>query len=347
MRIAIIGAGFAGLATAWYLLHHSQGSVSIDLYDPAPIGGGVSGISSGLLHLFSGKEAKKARDGEKKINCCHQLFSEASRAVSTPIVLATGILRPAITDFQIENFKKCSVENHETAWWDKEKCEGQVQGLKIPEKGGGLFIKQGLTIDVAAYLEGLWKALALFGTQFHQRAIKNEQELLQYERVIFTMGHAITQVSSLSQLPVEAIKGQVLQLKWPASLQTLPFSLISEGYLTMSKDHSSCFAGATFEKNFLTSEPDLAVAVPEIRKKIVPFFPAIADFEIISVKSGVRAANKKTHQPMMGRVSERHWFLTGLGSKGLLYHAYLGDLLSQALLQNDPTILPAQLRYGR
>lgn len=346
MRIAILGAGFAGLATTWYLLHHSQGSVTVDLYDPLPIGGGTSGLSSGLLHLYAGKHAIKIKEGEKKLQRANQLFSEASRAIGGSCVLSKGILRPAVTPSQIEDFKRAAEANDETEWWDKEKCEGQVPGLEIPSAGGGLFIKQGLTIDVETYLQGLWKACALLGTQFYQRAVINENELQHYDKVIFTTGSSIRDIKSLSALPVEGIKGQVLILQWPDYLPTLPFSLISEGYLTIGKDLKTCQAGATFERTFASPEPDLEIALPLIRKKIASFFPEINDFKVLECKAGVRAAGKNTHLPLMGRSNERVWFLTGLGSKGLLNHGYLGELLAQALLKNDTSLLPRELRYG-
>lgn len=348
MRIAIVGAGFSGLATAWYLLSHSQAGVSIDLYDPRPIGGGVSGLSSGLLHLYAGKQARRAPDAEKKMDAIHQLFGEASRAIGKRIVLSKGILRPAITPQQIADFSKAQAEHHEeTEWWVKERCEAAVDGLKIPlAEGGGLFIPQGLTIDVPTYLEGLWKAIALFGTQHHQREINNESELNRYERVIFTLGGAITHFPLFSSLPVERIKGQVLKLRLPSRLKTLPFSVISEGYLALTPDPHVVMAGATFEREFRSEGPDIDIAVPEIRKKIAPFFP-IEECEMVGCEAGVRGASKHTHQPLMGQLTERVWFLTGLGGKGLLYHAYLGDLLAQAVLKGDASLLPRQMRYGR
>ncbi len=114
----------------------------------------------------------------------------------------------------------------------------------------------------------------------------------------------------------------------------------------MGKDLATCVAGATFEREFSSEEPDAEVALAQIRKKIVPFFPEIENFELVQVKAGVRAANKHTHQPLVGRMTERFWFITGLGSKGLLNHGYLGDLLAQAILGNDSGVLPKELRYG-
>ena len=54
-RYAIIGGGFAGVATAWHLLAHASGPVSVHLFDGAGIAGGASGAAAGLLHPYSPK----------------------------------------------------------------------------------------------------------------------------------------------------------------------------------------------------------------------------------------------------------------------------------------------------
>ncbi len=56
MKIAIIGAGFAGLAGAYYLSEHFQ----VTLFDLKGIGGGASGISSGLLHPYPGEKGRRS-----------------------------------------------------------------------------------------------------------------------------------------------------------------------------------------------------------------------------------------------------------------------------------------------
>ena len=55
-RYAIIGGGFAGVATAWHLLAAGEGSIAgIDLFDAAGLGGGASGAAAGLLHPYTPK----------------------------------------------------------------------------------------------------------------------------------------------------------------------------------------------------------------------------------------------------------------------------------------------------
>ena len=54
-RYAVIGGGFAGVATVWHLLAHASTPLRVHLFDGAGIAGGASGAAAGLLHPFSPK----------------------------------------------------------------------------------------------------------------------------------------------------------------------------------------------------------------------------------------------------------------------------------------------------
>lgn len=342
MRIAILGAGFAGLATTWFLSHYTIGSATIDLFDPQPIGGGVSGLSSGLLHTFTGKQAKPAWHAHDCLAETHRLLTEASRTMNRSLVLAKGILRPALSEEQVKDFQLTASKYPETEWWDSSTCQKKVKGLKIPEGFGGLYIKEGLTLDVPAYLQGLWTACALHGAKFTQTAKINAPDLENYDRVLIAMGVASKNFGPLKELPIKPVKGQVLQLRWPNYLPPLPFSLNSKKYLIMGKDQKSCTVGATFEREFDTAAPTPEKAAQEIFPDILSYFPSLKDAEIVGCRAGFRATTPN-HLPLVGQVSEKLFFYTGLGSKGLLYHALIGKLMARALLTGESQHLPADL----
>jgi hypothetical protein len=54
-RIAIVGAGFAGVAVAWHIMNqlNDDGPVVLHLYDEKGIAGGASGVAAGLLHPYT------------------------------------------------------------------------------------------------------------------------------------------------------------------------------------------------------------------------------------------------------------------------------------------------------
>ncbi len=345
MRVAILGAGFAGLSTAWHLIYLSQGSVSIDIYDPLPIGKSTSGLSSGLLHPFTGKEAKRIFEESKKLDEAHYLIGEASQAIGGRVVLSKGILRPAVRAEQELAFKARAQENPaDCSWWSREECEEKIEGLILPAKeSGGLYIRSGLTLDVPLYLEGLWQGIAKMAGTFHQEAIQpGDKRLERYQVIVYAMGSSSKHLPALKDLPLLSVKGQLLKLRWPAHLKPLPMSLVGDGYLVMSKDLSSCIAGATFETSFAHHFPDPEFALPDIHGRINPFFAPVEKMELIECVSGIRATSKRK-LPIVGKVSKREWCITGLGAKGLLYHGALGKNLAQAILSDNPSLIPQDL----
>jgi glycine/D-amino acid oxidase-like deaminating enzyme len=344
MRIAILGGGFAGLAVTWYILHYSQGSYTIDLFDPAPVAGGASGLSSGLLHIYTGKQARLAWEGPKCLRETHRLITVASQAISKPIVISKGILRPAVSAQQIADFQTCAQTYSDTEWWDKKQCENKVSGLHLPADGGGLYIKEGLTLDVRSYLQGLWQACAFHGSQFHQQAMVTPQDLAGYDRILIAMGPLTKNFPPLKDLPIAPVKGQILELKWPDGVEPLPFSLNSQKYVVMRPDLKSCLVGSTYEHQFMTPKPEKEKALEEIMPNILEFFPALKDAKVIAVRAAFRASTP-SHLPMVGKISDKFYFFTGLGSKGLLYHAWVGKHMARAMLTTHTKHFPEAIYY--
>lgn len=72
MKIAIIGAGFCGLATAWNFA--TSGDHEISIFDPTPIGKGTSGIATGLLHGYVGARSKRNWRATEGLQATHRLI---------------------------------------------------------------------------------------------------------------------------------------------------------------------------------------------------------------------------------------------------------------------------------
>ena len=72
-------------------------------------------------------------------------------------------------------------------------------------------------------------------------------------------------------------------------------------------------------------------------------------WRVAGVRTGVRALPPRDQHgslPLAGRIGGEHnlWVVGGLGARGLVYHAWLGSLMARALLSDDETVLPEQLR---
>ena len=102
MRIAILGAGFAGLSAAWHLLR--RGGCEVTLFDPKGVGGGASGIAAGLLHPYVGEEGKRSYLASEGIEATLELIAAAEKSLGEKVVLQKGIVRHTFTEELREQF---------------------------------------------------------------------------------------------------------------------------------------------------------------------------------------------------------------------------------------------------
>lgn len=325
MNIAIIGAGFCGLATAWHMLHYFS-SASVTLFDVKGIGKGASGIAAGLLHPFSGAHAKLNWRGREGIVATKELLAVAAEFLGRPVTAKNrGILRLALSGEQQVDFQLCAERYPlETQWVDTAFCQKMAPGSpEVP----GLWIEDGLTIYSPLYLEGLWLACKSRGVHFEQKCVQSLQELDSFDAIIVTAGADCPKIQELSSLSLNCVKGQVLELAWPKHIPPLKCALNSHVYILMTEEGESCLVGATYEKGFQEAIIDLEIAKQEILPKAYELYPPLKNASIKNCYAGMRAVTSQ-HRPLIKRESMNTWVLTGMGSKGLLYHALFAKELA-------------------
>ena len=322
MKIAIIGAGFCGLALAWHL--NNTGKNEIVLFDSVGIGKGASGIAAGLLHPYAGAHAKKNFRADEGMEATHKLLKEAENAVKSPVIVSKGLVRLAITEQQKEDFAKTAALNDDVIWLTPEECSTK---LGFSQHHAGIYISSAVVVNCEKYMQGLWLACADSGAAFCKRKINSLEELKTFDKIMIASGAETNRFVETSALKITPVKGQILEIKHPAEHSNLLCAIASQGYII--QEGENLIAGSTYEKNFAKAEPDIDVAKREILPKMQLCLPELKHPLVTGCRAGVRASTPD-HLPIIKQVDEKTWVLTGMGSKGLLYHALYAGLLKEA-----------------
>jgi glycine/D-amino acid oxidase-like deaminating enzyme len=320
-KIAVVGGGLAGLSVLWHLVQHPF--VQATLFD---IGGGASTVSTGLLHPFPGKEALRSLRSEEGLQATKALLHIAQDALQKPVFEESGILRLAVTETQKKDFHLRSQEDSDAIWWDKAQV---LDLLPLAAPAPGIFVPKGITVYSKRYLEGLWLACQKKGAKLEKQEIHSLSDLTDYDAIILTAGASTLRFEECKNLPLSLTKGQALICRWP---ERLPLSLVSQGHLTPTEDPHLCQIGSTYERQFFNSHPDPAKAL-ELLHKASLFYPPAKDFKVEAIRSGIRIAPKIGYQPLTQKIHPNAWVFTGLGSRGLLYHALLGKEIVDEVLR--------------
>ncbi len=322
MRIVILGAGFAGLATAWHLINKNP-TATTTIIDQSGVGAGASGVSAGLLHPYTGVKAKQNWCGLEGMESSIRLLEVASSALGEPVFKQKGLLRQAAHADQEEAFK-LSAQNHtDVNWLTGDECQNLVPGVSSKP---GIFIPNACSVYPEKYMQGLALACKNLGIVFDNRKVNTLNDVDEFDLVIATLGAGTFEIPELSQIRHTKLKGQILELPWPESLPPLKHSISSQVYLVMSADNKSCFVGSTFERDYDSDSPEMEYASQVILPKLYRLYPQLEGIQPIDCRAGVRV-NMPNRLPLIKQISEKCWVFTGLGSKGLLYHSLMAENL--------------------
>jgi glycine/D-amino acid oxidase-like deaminating enzyme len=92
----------------------------------------------------------------------------------------------------------------------------------------------------------------------------------------------------------------------------------------------------------------IAAAKPLLEDRLVKLYPHLQEtYQAYRVSSGIRLVTERTNLgrlPIVGKLSDRVWVLTGLGSRGLVYHALMAQYLTNAIINNDESLIPQPLQ---
>jgi len=308
MSIAIVGIGLAGLAVGWHLL---QRGYKITFFDEKGIGEGASGVAAGLMHPYGGLKARRSWDATEGLENTEELLIVSEKALRRPVVIQRGILRIALDDEQRKNLKK---------------------GSDVEEIAPDQFlVKSGMTIDTPSYLEGLFLACQEKGAKLVERRVSLSEPVEGYDATVFACGDIFYTSPFAQKFSLKLMKGQILTLKLS---QPIYQSRIAKGVLAATFDPHIVYFGATYEKTFEDDKPHLEIAKELLLPKLDILLPKGCDYEIIDCRAGVRLIRQDFYFPYTERLGEKCWWIGALGSRGLLYHAYLGKKMSYDMVRS-------------
>jgi glycine/D-amino acid oxidase-like deaminating enzyme len=316
MHVAIVGAGFGGLALCWHL---SKKNCQVTLFSAQPIGqGGASSIAAGLMHPYMGEQARRSWHAEEALTASKELLELASHRQDSPVADFSGIIRYALDDAQQEHLIK--------------RCQEYPDILRIDENA--FLIKSGVTVYPQLYMEGLWKACQERGASFSCLEIEDMSSLKGYDAVVLAAGAGSLRFLEWDRFKLKRIKGQVLKCRMPVGL--LKQSLIGKGYVALGEHSDLCYIGATFEREFTDELPHTEAAKLELFSKVKSFFPAVEQLEVLECRAACRLTREGSYMPIAEKIGDKTWFLGAFGSRGLLYHAFFAKQLSEILLNSRP-----------
>jgi len=302
MKFAVVGAGFCGLALSYYL--SKKNLYDITLIDQVGIAAGASGIAAGLLHPYVGFKGRLNWRG-------HEALQETKHLLAlTGQNCPSGILRIPRSDEQWRLFQEGAA-----LYDDMDLYEVNHPGILQRE---GVLIHSGLTVNCQSYLHELWNLAKNQGCTLKKQTIKSLQELHEFDAVVICNGPLAMQLLGLR---LKLIKGQLLKFQWPENWPPLLQSVVSCKYVVM-EGNDACWVGGTYEHHFDHGNPDESIAREEILSDLQRFMPKLVESPILDCQAGIRVF-APDRRPLMQQVDPKTWVFTGMGSKGLLYHALM------------------------
>lgn len=178
---------------------------------------------------------------------------------------------------------------------------------------------------------------------------------------------------SLWPKPIDTLKNTLCLLnssKLPRFREEYPEhgpSILSDAWLAIHGSRE-LHIGSTWEwnsTNYSQNVPneEASKAMEELVPKALAVYPGIKNWNLTGARAGLRAMPPLTSHgslPLLGRVDDfvggnecevdgacKFWLFTGLGSRGLLYHGWLGKVLAQAVLTCNEDLIPCELLEWR
>ncbi|XP_065848753.1 uncharacterized protein [Euphorbia lathyris] len=304
-------------------------------------------------------------------------LGELGQDVDGFIVRRRGILRPATSmknlNVLYDNAQNCNPSCRiETI--DNHSAQRLVPNICLPFNSA-FYMPEAVNVHPLRYLQALFLACENLVKELsssepgqkelylHKKSVQTLSELEEnYDAVVICLGAKADMIHELSgKLPLRTCRGVIAHMQLPYDIreeyQDYAPSILADAWLSV-QGKRSLYMGSTWEwksRNCCPNVPEdeASKALEELIPKVSAFYPGIKDWVFGGARAGLRAMPPLTTHgslPLLGCVNDfvgkkcatEYWLFAGLGSRGLLYHAFLGNLMAQAVLTCNEHLLPAE-----
>ena len=328
-EIAVIGAGFAGLACAKHLVDLG---FTVKVFDSQAIGESASGIATGLLHGYHGPHASPSWEWKQAYTHTLTFFQKIQKTSPINFYHPIHLIRPAKDSEQAQKWTKQSLKYPEDLTYETETSEFPFGYLKV---------HKAFTIDVQSYLKALEKHLLEKGVIFEKKYFQPLDDASKFTHVIICCGALSAAWPQLEAFNLKALVGQLYEFQ--NSHQIEHMATVSRYYFSPDINSNTIKLGGTYEKIPLDFSALTSTLYPPCDNHYTQSMIEEAsqlDRRIKMHKNGILKAGlrgyRSTHLPLVGHIKDNLWICSSFGSKGILYHSWLSELLVNHIYHHQP-----------
>lgn len=335
MNVLVIGYGLAG---AWLVRSLQEAGAVVTVADAADASS-ASRVAAGIINPLTGKRLKPTWEGELLWHDAVREYRRLEQDLGIDVFRRLR-LRRVFRDQESPRWFEKRHDDPERAWMTLEAMEpGTHDGIRYPF--GGYEQHEAAAVDIPALLDAGRMRLADAGA-YVQVAISPDEIVdhgdtvvwngRSFDTVIWCEGHTMLRHPLWSWLPLEPVKGEILDVEIPGF--DVPYIVSSGIWCVPDRNDTGRYRiGSTYDWDHLDVD-----ATDAARRTLLDDARDLFGRDIVvhGQRAGIRPA-AKSKRPFLGRHPERpcHAIMNGLGTKGSLLAPYFARQLARHLVLGE------------
>lgn len=345
---------------------------------------GASAAAAGLLHQFRPRPKTKVWNHQKGLDAALHLLAVAEtrgyKLVKTPGILKLAFDDQAIDDFRIAAHRY----RNEVTLYEPDEIEHHFPSVKAKAYGLLLrkahIVDTGMYMEAlwkicrdSGRVSWQQQEITSVSELFHgEISINNncDGDFFRgpFDNVVLCAGAAVKNFKDLDNVPVKACLGHNLVMESDQDMLEVP--LLSGNYAVPLASHeieshehnniqrcceNRIIVGATREYNIHKYQglPNIEEIRSSLSSKLNQMMPSFMNnWKVSGTQTGIRSQPPRQKEgaipivcQVQGTPANRWcWVFTGLGGRGLIYHAFLGRRLAHAIVAGNEIQIPGEAR---